>query len=117
MCVPPLWLNAAELRSGRVPQPNKELFSLADYRTRYASYRSDPDLQLLHQTHAWQLIWDDHEVADNTWKAGSVDSNDTIAGSTQGIGFTERKANAVKTYFEWLPIRTVCPVARGDFQG
>lgn len=93
--------------SGRVPQPNKEIFSLDEYRTRYKTYRSDLDLQLLHQTHAWQLIWDDHEVADNTWKAGSADSNDTRAGTYEGVSFTQRKANAVKAYFEWLPIRTV----------
>ncbi|WWD16925.1 hypothetical protein CI109_101357 [Kwoniella shandongensis] len=57
--------------------------------------------------HAWQLVWDDHEVADNTWKAGSADSNDTIAGTYSNVSFTERKAHAVKAYFEWLPIRTV----------
>jgi alkaline phosphatase D len=57
---------------------------------------------------AWQLIWDDHEVADNSWKAGSADSNDTLAGTYEGVAFTERKGNAVKAYFEWLPIRTVC---------
>jgi len=93
--------------SNRVPQPNHEIWTLDEYRTRYKSYRSDLDLQLLHQTHAWQLVWDDHEVADNTWKAGSADSNDTIAGSYNGTSFTQRKANAVKAYFEWLPIRTV----------
>ena len=94
-------------QSNRVPQPNREIWTLADYRTRYKTYRSDPDLQLLHQVMAWNLIWDDHEVADNTWKAGSADSNDTIKGSNNGTDFTQRKANAVKTYFEWTPIRQV----------
>ena len=93
--------------SDRVPLPNHEIWTVEDYRERYKTYRSDPDLQLLHQTHAWQLVWDDHEVADNTWKSGSADSNDTIAGTYNGTSFTQRKANAVKTYFEWLPIRTV----------
>ncbi|WWC58036.1 uncharacterized protein I303_100571 [Kwoniella dejecticola CBS 10117] len=92
---------------GRVPEPNRELFLLDDYRQRYAQYRSDPDLQALHQSHAWQLVWDDHEVADNTWKSGSADSNDTVSGTQYNTSFTERKANAVKAYFEWMPIRTV----------
>ncbi|TYJ52803.1 hypothetical protein B9479_006566 [Cryptococcus floricola] len=91
----------------RVPLPNHEIFTVDDYRQRYKTYRSDPDLQLLHQKHAWQLIWDDHEVADNTWMSGSADSNDTIAGTYHNVSFTQRKANAVKVYFEWLPIRTV----------
>lgn len=95
--------------SDRVPQPNHEIWTLEDYRLRYQTYRSDPDAQLLHANHAALLIWDDHEVADNTWKSGSADSNDTIAGSYNGTDFTQRKANAVKAYFEWLPIRTVSP--------
>nr|XP_019045910.1 hypothetical protein I302_06301 [Kwoniella bestiolae CBS 10118]OCF24840.1 hypothetical protein I302_06301 [Kwoniella bestiolae CBS 10118] len=90
-----------------IPEPNHEIFSLEDYRTRYKSWRSDADLQALHQSHAWQLIWEDHEVANNTWKAGSADSNDTVAGTYYNVSFTEKKANALKAYFEWLPIRTV----------
>ncbi|ODO01897.1 hypothetical protein L198_02626 [Cryptococcus wingfieldii CBS 7118] len=91
----------------RVPLPNHEILTFDDYRQRYKTYRSDPDLQLLHQKHAWQLIWDHHEVADNTWMSGSADSNDTITGTYYNVSFTQRKANAVKVYFEWLPIRTV----------
>ncbi|UZJ56248.1 hypothetical protein CBS101457_005568 [Exobasidium rhododendri] len=91
----------------RVPLPNKEIVTLDDYRVRYATYRNDSDMQKLHKDKAWLLIWDDHEVADNTWKAGSADSNDTAAGTVNGVRFTERKKNAVKAYFEWMPIRQV----------
>jgi alkaline phosphatase D len=91
----------------RVPQPNKEIVTLSDYRIRYATYRSDLDLQALHQSKSWLLIWDDHEVADNVYKAGTADSNDTAAGTIDGVRFTERKMNAVKAYFEWMPIRQV----------
>ena len=102
-----LVFTSPDAHRNRVPQPNREIWTLDDYRMRYKSYRSDLDLQLLHQTMAWNLVWDDHEVADNTWKAGSADSNDTILGSHNGTDFTQRKANAVKTYFEWTPIRQV----------
>lgn len=53
------------------------------------------------------MIWDDHEVADSSWKAGTADSNDTAAGTIDGVRFTERKKNAVQAYFEWMPIRQV----------
>ena len=91
---------------GRVPQPNRECSSLQDYRDRCAArpltlltpqlrqsvaraphaadpagYRSDPQLQALHQKVAWQVVWvrcwldagqltsqDDHEVADNSMR-------------------------------------------------
>ncbi|MBN2908603.1 alkaline phosphatase D family protein [Polycladomyces sp. WAk] len=40
-----------------------ESFPLADCRTPYQTYRSDPDLQRLHERHAMIAIWDDHEFA------------------------------------------------------
>lgn len=92
----------------RIPQPsNRELASLQDYRDRYASYRLDPDLQELHRKVAWQTVWDDHEVADNSYKSGSADSNNTIQGQIGDFKFSERKANAVRAYYEWMPIRQI----------
>ena len=58
--------------------PLRECSSLDDYRDRYASYRQDPDLQKLHQNLAIAAVWDDHEVADNSWREGSADSNNTV---------------------------------------
>ncbi|KAF4615052.1 hypothetical protein D9613_002998 [Agrocybe pediades] len=55
---------------------------------------------------------DDHEVADNSWKAGTADSNDTAIGcsfSPSGACFTDRKLAAVRAYHEWMPIRQVDP--------
>lgn len=78
-----------------------------DYRDRHAQYRSDVDLQELHRKLAWQVVWDDHEVADNTWHSGSADSNDTIQGQVGDFQFSQRKANAVRAYYEWMPIRQV----------
>lgn len=96
-----------------------------DSKSRYASYRVDPDLQELHRVLAWQVVrceihfrtsyllrassqvWDDHEVADNTWAHGSADSNDTIQGQIGDFQFSARKANAVRAYYEWMPIRQV----------
>ncbi|WP_417696299.1 alkaline phosphatase D family protein [Psychromonas sp.] len=79
--------------------PATELFSLSDYRTRYAQYHSDPDLQLLHSKVPFITVWDDHEIADDTWQDGAGNHND-------GEGsFEERKLAALQAYFEWLPIR------------
>jgi len=44
----------------RVPQPNKILTTLYDYRTRIGQYRSDVDLYENHQMYAWIPVWDDH---------------------------------------------------------
>ncbi|MBI3230693.1 MAG: alkaline phosphatase D family protein [Burkholderiales bacterium] len=86
---------------GRVSQPENILLDLDDYRTRYAQYRSDPDLQALHAQVPFICVWDDHEFADDTWRDGSADHNSLMQGP-----FSLRRAAAMQAYHEWLPIRT-----------
>ena len=50
--------------SGRVPLPAGEATTLADYRWRYATYRSDVDLQAAHAAHPFIAVWDDHEIVE-----------------------------------------------------
>lgn len=45
---------------GRIPQPDKEIFTLYDYRRRLATYRTDLDLLLSHANYPWIPVWDDH---------------------------------------------------------
>jgi alkaline phosphatase D len=94
---------------GRIPKPNRELFTLYDYRRRYANYRDDLDLLLSHQQFAWMATWDDHEVADNVWRDGSVTLTNTEDSFIKdgGVSVDQRKMNAVRAYFEWMPIRQV----------
>lgn len=39
--------------------------TLADYRLRYAQYRTDPDLRAAQAVAPWLVVFDDHEVANN----------------------------------------------------
>ena len=48
------------------------LVTLADYRARYAQYRTDPDLQALHARHPVAAVWDDHELAGGAWRDGAT---------------------------------------------
>ena len=58
---------------GRVPAPyGKIIYTLYDYRARLGAYREDLDLQASHATFPWISVWDDHEVADNTYRESSV---------------------------------------------
>jgi alkaline phosphatase D len=52
-------------------QPATEIFSLADYRMRYACYRTDPDLQAMHQNYPVIPNTDDHEGANDGWEGGA----------------------------------------------
>nr|WP_255771915.1 alkaline phosphatase D family protein [Microbulbifer guangxiensis] len=91
--------HAAEI--GRaLPQDNAgELLTLVDYRKRYALYRTDTGLQALHAAAPFIAVWDDHEVANDTWKGGAENH------SPEEGNFFERRAAAIQAYYEWLPIR------------
>lgn len=60
--------------------------TITDYRTRLALYRTDSALVSAHASAPWITVWDDHEVANNGWKAGTSDSNDSVA--TGGCAFS-----------------------------
>lgn len=86
---------------GREPVPDKEMIALDDYRVRHAQYKTDPDLQEVHRQHPFIVVWDDHELANNTWKDGAQNHN-----PDQGEGdWLVRRDAAVKAFFEWMPIR------------
>lgn len=92
--------NAERLGRQLADDNDVELIELVDYRKRYALYRSDPDLQSLHQMVSFIVVPDDHEVANDTYINGAENHDDATEGD-----FNTRKLNALQAYFEWLPIR------------
>lgn len=57
-----LYFYKATIRScvfsiGRIPQPDRQIFTLYDYRRRLAQYRTDLDLLLSHNQFAWIAVW------------------------------------------------------------
>ncbi|MGK0257116.1 MAG: alkaline phosphatase D [Candidatus Azotimanducaceae bacterium] len=87
----------------RVPAPGHEIVSLGDYRTRHAQYKTDDDLMAAHAAHPWIVIWDDHESANNSWSGGAQNHNPETGEGEWDV----RRANAIKAYYEWMPIREV----------
>ncbi|MEM9257097.1 MAG: alkaline phosphatase D family protein [Pseudomonadota bacterium] len=85
---------------GRVVEPANEILSLSDYRLRYALYRTDPDLQAAHAAHPFFIVWDDHEVANDTWREGAENHDPATEGD-----FFERRAAAIQAWYEWQPVR------------
>lgn len=92
---------------GRDVRPEHEIVSLEDYRMRYGLYRSDADLQAVHQAHPFICVWDDHEITNNTWKTGAENHN---AGEGE---FASRRRAAIQAFYEWLPIRESSSVEEG----
>ena len=87
--------------------PGRETITLHDYRTRHGQYRTDEDLLLAHQMFPWIPVWDDHDLINNGWRDGGSSINNTEASFIQqgGVSFDQRKMNAVRAYFEWVPLR------------
>jgi alkaline phosphatase D len=91
-------------RLGRLSLPASEIVTLTDYRTRHAQYKSDTDLQALHAAAPMIAVWDDHEIANDTWAAGAENHQSATEGS-----FAARKAAALQAYHEWMPTRNAQP--------
>lgn len=84
---------------GREPSKGTECITLDDYRKRYAQYRQDTDLQALHAKLPMIAVWDDHELANDTWKNGAENHQDDEG------SFIDRRAAAAAAWTEWLPVR------------
>lgn len=69
--------------------------TLAQYRARYALYKSDPDLQAAHAASPWINIWDDHEVENDY--AG-------LLARDRDADFEARRLAAYRAWAEHMPV-------------
>jgi alkaline phosphatase D len=76
------------------PLEGGEAFTLAQYRARYATHKSDPALQAAHAAAPWLVVWDDHEVSNDY--AG-------LHGQNPAVDMRARRAAAYQAYWEHLP--------------
>lgn len=93
--------NAAAMGREFPSNNNTECLTVDDYRKRYALYHTDAGLQALHKACPMIVIWDDHEIANDSYKGGAQNHD-----STEG-SYDTRVEAALQAYFEWLPIRPV----------
>ncbi len=93
---------AGQYGTARTPEPATEMVTLADYRARHAQYKRDADAQAVHRQHPFIAIWDDHEIANDSWMGGAQNHTD----GAEGL-WAQRVAAGLKAYYEWMPIRPV----------
>lgn len=77
-----------------------EIFTVDQYRKRYAVYKADPALQAAHALAPWIVTWDDHEVSNNY----AAEIHET-PGKYTVAEFLKRRAAAYQAYFEHMPLR------------
>ncbi|MGH8807449.1 MAG: alkaline phosphatase D family protein [Noviherbaspirillum sp.] len=88
---------AYELAHPAAPRKrSNESLTLADYRARYAQYKSDAQLQASHQAAPWIVTWDDHEVANDY----ASDRDERL-----DANFLDRRAAAYQAFYEHMPVR------------
>ncbi|MEO0440796.1 MAG: alkaline phosphatase D family protein [Pseudomonadota bacterium] len=91
--------SAKDALAGRMIAPDHEMVQLADYRLRYAAYRSDPDLQRIHQVLPMVAMWDDHEFTNDAYDNGAQNHQPDTEGD-----WKVRKRVAEQVYREWMPV-------------
>ena len=82
------------VRAHGAPTPR----TLADFRRRYALYKSDRDLQAAHAACPWAVTWDDHEVENDY-------ADDVAEGLTPKPDFLQLRAAAYQAFYEHMPLR------------
>ena len=76
----------------------QEIYTISDYRRRYAQAKMDVDLQAAHASAPWFVTWDDHEI-DNNW-VSNEDQDETPQAA-----FALRRQMAMQAYYEHMPLR------------
>ena len=86
-------------------------YTLDDYRTRYAVYKTDTALQAAHAMAPWIVTWDDHEVSNDY--AGAVQEIPEVEDPAR---FLRRRAAAYQAYYEHMPLRRSAMPAGPDMR-
>jgi alkaline phosphatase D len=70
---------------------------LAQFRDRYALYKTDAQLQAAHAAFPWLVTWDDHEVANDY-------TNDVSTRTADPAQFLAIRAAAYQAWYEHMPV-------------
>ena len=86
--------------AARQHEGTDEPFSLVEYRNRYGTYKTDPNLQAAHAAFAWIVTLDDHEI-DSNWADETPQNPDRQSPAV----FRARRIAAFQAYYEHMPLR------------
>ncbi len=73
--------------------------TLGNYRDLYQTYRSDRDLQRVHERFPMIAIWDDHEFTDDAYG-----ENGTYSDGEEDEYDAQRRRDADQAWFEYMPV-------------
>jgi len=87
-----------QVRPLNLPSGRDRAETLSEYRFLYKAYRSDRNLQLVHERFAFINIWDDHEFANDSYGVHDTDSADPQANYAP-----QRREAANRAWAEYTP--------------
>ena len=99
----------------RLGSPDKPFYaakSLANYRQLYKVYRGDQLLQEVHERFPMITTWDDHEFSDDSWQ-----DHATFTDGARPEQDLQRKRDAERAYFDYMPIDHEAAFHKGDNHG
>jgi alkaline phosphatase D len=85
-------------RQFALPSGRQRAETLEDYRFLYKKYKTDPDLQRLHERHAMINIWDDHEFANDCYREYDSDTENEAENRDP-----QRREAANRAWAEYVP--------------
>lgn len=91
--------DGAILFNGGTDDEYRAASSLDNYRDLYRIYRSDLDLQKVHEWYPMIVIWDDHEYSDDCFGATA-----TYYDGREDEYNLDRRKRANQVYFEYMPV-------------
>jgi alkaline phosphatase D len=83
-----------------------EIYTIVDYRNRYALYKLERELQAAHAAHPFLSSYDDHEI-DNNWAGATSeeDGSETFPAAVPPEYFALRKQMGLNAWYENMPVR------------
>ncbi|KAL6748392.1 PhoD-like phosphatase-domain-containing protein [Haematococcus lacustris] len=99
-----LWDESDPSKGTRSHYPRKEIVTLQDYRERHRQWDSDRDTMRMRGALPLIAVWDDHEFTNNAFRTGAQ-NHDNGDNEDPALPWELRAANAVRAYFEYMPIR------------
>ncbi|WP_096086815.1 alkaline phosphatase D family protein [Agaribacterium haliotis] len=100
---------AQHVRKIKLPSGQKKADNLEDYRHIYRLYREDPSLQRAMEQHAFVIVWDDHETANDCYWDYDNDTlglpEDDSRHSQSADKLRQLRRDAQRAWIEYIPAR------------
>ncbi len=109
----------AQVRTIELPDSGTagEADTLTDYRFLYKKYRTDRNLQRVHENFAFITIWDDHEFANDCYRSNAPDAagkapKENEQGEIVNNPDGRRRADANRAWVEHMPVGVRGPTGK-----